>query len=175
MREEMLSQSFLVQVRELPSRRVLKLDYFGPAGEIGDAVARLSRFAIEQGVGPCGPTVAAYPRFVGAGSGSLGGGDPALEIEAKIFVPVRGRPESEEFPLVQLDRSRAACINYLGPLDAGFRQAHEELFNWMDAQAVPRTGTRHQHAYLAGQEGGDEWSVEIRVPIVGGQAPLPAV
>ena len=173
MKEDLLPCGLVVQVREIPAQRMLTLSFSGPPGALGESVARLTGYALEQDVGPCGPTVARYPRFLA--EPDAGGSEAPEEIEAELLVPVRGRPEAEDYALVQVDRLQVACINYSGPLDGEFRRAHEDLFAWMDAHGVPRAGTAHAHAYLAGHQGAPEWSVEIRVPIVGGRAPMPPV
>lgn len=170
MKEDLLPETLVVQIRELPPQRAVSLVFSGRPEDLGDAVSRLTRYAVEQGVGPCGPTLASYPRFVAE---AAEGEEKAGEIEAELLVPVRGRPEGDEHPLVELERLRAACISYSGRMDSNFRRAHESLFSWMDAHGVPRTGTAHYHVYLADDGGGDSWSVEIRVPIVGGSAPRP--
>ena len=94
-------------------------------------------------------------------------------IEANILVPMTRLPESDDpdVETVRLPRLRAACSMYAGPMGPEFRRRHAALFAWMDARGVPRKGTAHHHAYLAGRGAVGDWTVEIRVPVVGGSAP----
>ena len=62
-----------------------------------------------------------------------------------------------------------------GLMGPDFRQVHFDLFAWMDTQGLPRAGTAHQHAYIAGTGPDSSWTIEVRVPIVGGLAPGLAV
>jgi len=160
------TEELLIQVRELPGQRSLCSRYQGPRSGFASAVEKLTGHAASSGVGPCGPTLADYAHLA---SDEL---DATLDVT--ILVPVRGRPESEEYPVIEGRPMRAACMHYTGPSDQAFRRAHEALFSWMDANGFPRMGTRHFHAYLAGQEGNAEWTVELRVPVLGGDAPRPA-
>jgi effector-binding domain-containing protein len=153
-----------VQLRDIPAMRVAMLRYRGAPAAIGKAFQRVTDFAVRHGVGPCGPILGAYPRLA----------EGASEIEAEVFVPLSRLPEPDEPDIepLRLPRSRAACLVYSGPMNVEFRKRHLALFAWMDARGVPRAGTAHQHAYLAGTGVDSEWTVEIRVPIIGGRAPV---
>lgn len=153
-----------VQVRDLPAMRVARMAYAGPAAQIGEAFERVNTFVLERGIGPCGPLIGNYARIF----------EPDAELEANVLVPVTRLLDAELDPDIEtlrLPRLRAACLMYSGPMTPAFQRHHFELFAWMDAQALPRAGTAHQHAYIAGTGAASEWTVEIRVPIVGGRAP----
>jgi hypothetical protein len=45
----------------------------------------------------------------------------------------------------------------------------------MDANGFPRTGTQHRHVYLAGNAGSENWSIEVRVSLLGGLTGRPAL
>ena len=163
MDDELNDLGLNVQLRDIPSIRVARLRYVGPPGAIGEAFTRVTEFAVRHGVGPCGPVMGVFPKLV----------EGAAEIEAEVCAPLTRLPESDdaEIEAVRLPRSRAACLIYTGPMTPAFRQRHLDLFAWMDARGVPRVGTGHQHAYLAGTGADSEWTVEIRVPVLGGEAP----
>jgi effector-binding domain-containing protein len=153
-----------VQLRDIPAIRVARLRYGGAPAEIGAAFTRVTDFAVRHGVGPCGPVLGVFPRLaVGVDS-----------IEAMVCAPLTRLPASDEADIetLRLPRSRAACLIYAGPMTSEFRQCHLDLFAWMDSRGVPRDGTMHQHAYLAGTGPDSEWTVEIRVPVLGGHAPV---
>ncbi len=157
-----------VQVRDLPAMRVAQVAYAGEPAGIGAAFERVNQFALERGIGPCGPLMGVYPRI----------GDPIDPIDALVRVPVTRLLDVEPAPGVEtlrLARQRAACLMFNGLMGPEFREVHFDLFAWMDAQGLPRAGTAHQHAYIAGTGPGSAWTVEIRVPIVGGLAPGLAV
>lgn len=152
-----------VQVRDIPAMRVARMPYDGPPAEIGRAFDRVTTFAVRHGVGPAGPLIGIYPRLEAG----------ATRIEAHVLVPLTRLPESDEDAIetVRLPRVRAACLMYSGPMDNEFRRRHSDLFAWLDARELPRVGTAHHHAYIAGRAGSPDWTVEIRVPLVGGAAP----
>ena len=131
-----------VQLRDIPAMRVARLRYAGPPADIGVAFTRVTDFAVRHGVGPCGPVMGVFPKLV----------EGVDELEAEVCAPLTRLPESDEADVqtLRLPRSRAACLIYSGPMTAEFRQRHLDLFAWMDARGVPRDGTAHQHAYLAG-------------------------
>ena len=162
MTDDLTDLGLNVQLRDIPAMRVARLRYAGPPAAIGAAFTRVTDFAVRHGVGPCGPVLGEFPRL-----------ETGVEvIEARVCVPLTRLPDSDEADIeaVRLPRLRAACLIYAGPMTAEFRQRHLDLFAWMDARGVPRAGTAHQHAYLAGSGAGSEWTVEIRVPVLGGQA-----
>jgi len=165
--DEPLTEALVVQIREVPGHRAVRMRYEGARSGLEEAVATLTRTAIAGGVGPCGPAVADYLELAPEGE------DPAISVD--ILVPVRGTPQEDDFPVVEIGPMRVAFIHYNGPLETAFRRAHLSLFSWMDAHAHPRAGTRHLHAYLAGQGSSGDWSVELRVPLIGGGAPRPPV
>ncbi len=153
-----------VQVRDLPAMRVARLPYAGPAANIGQAFDRVNTFVLERGIGPCGPLIGSYSRIF----------DPDMDVSATVLVPVTRLLDAQLDPDIEtlrLPRVRAACLMYSGPMSPDFRRHHFDLFAWMDAHSLPRAGTAHQHAYIAGTGAASDWTVEIRVPIVGGRAP----
>ena len=152
-----------VQLRDIPGMRVARLRFRGPPAQIGRAFTRVTDFAVRHGVGPCGPVLGVFPRLA----------EGVDEIDAEVCAPLTRLPESDEPELetLRLPRSRAACLIYSGPMTSAFRQRHLDLFAWMDARGVPRAGTAHQHAYLAGTSPDSDWTVEIRVPVLGGETP----
>jgi hypothetical protein len=157
-----------VQVRDLPRARVAQVGYTGPAPGIGAAFERVNQFVLEHGIGPCGPLIGVYDRI----------GEPEADVHALVQVPVTRLLEDGPhggIDTVRLGRIRAASLMFHGEMGPGFRQAHFDLFAWMDTQGLPRAGTAHQHAYIAGTGVGSEWTIEIRVPIVGGLGPGLAV
>jgi len=164
MDEELTDLGLHVQLRDIPAMRVARLRYDGSPGDIGSAFTRVTDFAVRHGVGPCGPVLGVFPRLV----------EGVSRIDAVVCAPLTRLPESDdpEIETLRLPRSRAACLMYSGPMTAVFRQRHLDLFAWMDARGVPREGTAHQHAYLAGTGPDSEWTVEIRVPVIGGRAPV---
>jgi effector-binding domain-containing protein len=150
-----------VQVRDLPRARVARVAYTGPAAAIGDALERAQSFAVRHGVGPCGPAEASFEAIA----------PPGEDVRATVSVPLTRLPEDGDgVELLRLPRRRAACLLFTGPLGPRFRAMHLELFAWMDQRGLPRAGTAHEHAYIANDEQG--WTIEIRVPIVGGAAPV---
>jgi effector-binding domain-containing protein len=157
-----------VQVRDLPGMRVAQVQYVGPPAAIGAAFERANQFVLERGIGPCGPLIGVYARIGEAG-------DP---VDALVQVPVTRVHDVEPedgIELLRLPRQRAACLMFNGLMGPEFRQVHFDLFAWMDAQALPRAGTAHEHAYIAGTGPQSAWTVEIRVPILGGRAPRLAI
>lgn len=152
-----------VQVRDLPAMRVARMAWEGPPSGIGAGFERVTEFAIRHGVGPVGPLVGRYPHLERG----------AQTIAAQLLVPLTRTVDSDEdgIDTVRLPRQRAACLMYSGPMNDEFRQMHLDLFGWMDARGLPRNGTAHQHAYIAGTAASPTWTVEIRVPVVGGSAP----
>lgn len=166
--EEPTSIPLPVQVRDLPAARVAELQYEGDAAGIGAAFDRVNRFVLEHEIGPCGPLLGVYARI----------GEPGDPVHARVQVPVTRLLDSSPDPDIRtyrLSRTRAACLMYTGLMGPPFRQHHFDLFAWMDANGLPRAGTTHHHAYVAGTGGASTWTVEIRVPIVGGRAPGLAV
>lgn len=163
MTDELLDLGLPVQVRDIPAMRVARLQWSGAPAAIGEAFERVTAFAVRHGVGPVGPLVGMYPQIA----------DGAERIEAEIQVPLTRLVESDDEAIetLRVPRCRAACLMYNGPMDARFRLEHGALFDWMDARGLPRTGTAHHHAYITGTSSSAEWTVEIRVPVVGGQAP----
>ena len=155
-----------VQVREIPGQRFLCARYAGERRGLRQEVDVLTRHAVVEGVGPCGPVSMDYSVFTPGGP---------KEVEVRILVPVRGSTGASEYTLVQEPPMRAACIHYAGPIDLEFDRAHQGLFSWMDANEFPRTGTQHRHVYLAGNEGSDDWSIEVRVSLLGGLTGRPAL
>ena len=157
-----------VQVRDLPAMRVAQVEYAGPAAAVGAAFDRVNRFVLEQGIGPCGPLIGMYARIA----------EPGADVEALVHVPVTRLLDVDPEPdirTLRLTRQRAACLMFSGAMGPEFRQHHFDLFAWMDAQGLPRAGTAHHHAYIAGTGAASAWTVEIRVPIVGSRAPGLAV
>lgn len=157
-----------VQVRDLPGMRVAEAEYSGPAVGVGGTFDRVNRFVLEQGIGPCGPLLGVYAQI----------GEPGSDVEALVRVPVTRLLDGEPEPgirTLRLPRQRAACLMFSGLMGPEFRQLHFDLFAWMDAQGLPRAGTAHHHAYIAGTGASSSWTVEVRVPIVGGLAPVLAV
>jgi len=164
MTDEGIDLGLPVQVRDIPAMRVARLGYRGAPADIGRAFDRVTTFAVRHGVGPVGPLIGVYPELV------VG----AEAIEAEVLVPLTRLAESDDpdVETVRLPRLRAACLMYSGPMDARFRQRHQQLFAWLDAHDMPRVGTVHHHAYISMSEGAAEWTIEIRVPLVGGSAPV---
>lgn len=155
-----------VQVREIPGQRFLCSRYAGERRGLSQEVDALTRHAVVEGVGPCGPVLVDYSVFTP--------GDPE-EVEVRILVPVRGSTGASEYTLLQEPPMRAACIHYGGLIDPEFDRAHQDLFAWMDANGFPRTGTQHRHVYLAGSAGSENWSIEVRVSLLGGLTGRPAL
>jgi len=152
-----------VQVRDVPAMRVARMTWEGPPARIGEGFERVTEFAVRHGVGPVGPLMGFYPRLVRGAS----------TIAAQLLVPLTRIVETDDDAIetVRLVRRRTACLMYSGPMNDEFRQQHLALFAWMDAHGLPRNGTAHQHAYIAGTAASPTWTVEIRVPVVGGGAP----
>ncbi len=163
MTPEILDLGLPVQVRDLPAMRVATMTWEGPPARIGEGFTRVTEFAVRHGVGPVGPLIGQYPR--------LASGEAT--IAARLLVPLTRTVTSDDDAIetLRIKRQRAACVMYSGAMDERFRQMHLDLFDWMDASALPRNGTAHHHAYIAGTKDSPTWTVEIRVPIVGGGAP----
>jgi len=156
-----------IQLRDLPSMRVARLAYCGAPEAIGRAFEQATRFAIDEGVGPCGPLIGCYPSLAAAPD----------SIQAEVLVPLTRLPDDapEGIELLRLAGFHSVCLLYRGPMDPGFRKVHLELFAWMDSRGIPRDGTRHQHAYVAGTDPESDWTIEIRVPVRAGRRPLRAL
>jgi len=154
--------SLPVQVRDLPRARVAQATFTGPAAAIGQSLQRLEAFAVREGIGPCGPSTASFDSIAA----------PGQDVTARLAVPLTRLPDDADpgIELLRTPRCRAACLLFVGPLGPGFRSRHLDLFAWLDARGMPRTGTAHEHAYIANDDSG--WTIEIRVPIVGGRAPV---
>jgi hypothetical protein len=181
--------SSVVQVRDLPAMRVAERRFVGPPAELGRAFQDLLAFVEAQGIAPAGPLIAAFPRLMEHRPGADPASLPAVEVLARIplsRLPDEGlRPRGAAFagaaarpgPAAGLSSvitrrvpaERAATVFWQGPMDPGdgrFRQLHLDLFAWMDAHALPRSGTAHEHAYVSGGSAeGSEWVIEIRVPV----------
>lgn len=152
-----------VQVRDVPAMRVARMSWEGPPSRIGEGFEQVTAFALRHGVGPAGPLMGWYPRLErGVNS-----------IAAQLLVPLTRTVETDDGAIetLRLPRQRTACVMYNGPMNDEFRQMHLDLFGWMDVAGLPRNGTAHQHAYIAGTAASPLWTVEIRVPVVGGSAP----
>ena len=67
-----------VQVRDLPAMRVAQVRYSGPPGGIGASFEQVNDFALDRGIGPCGPLMGVYARI----------GTPESPVDALVQVPV---------------------------------------------------------------------------------------
>ena len=155
-----------VQVRDLPSMRAAYTKYRGPAATIGEPFSRLQRLVTDAKIGPAGPLLCSFRALADNTGVRISEADE--NIEATLLVPVT-RLHDHLGPDVVTRRfasQRAACLMYSGPMDAGFRRRHLELFAWLDLHELPHAGTVHQHAYLGRDSQQEQWTIEIRVPIL---------
>jgi len=155
-----------IQVRDLPAMRAACMSYQGPASGLGVPFEELQRFVVSAGIGPAGPLMAAYRMSTGEALGDRKGNSEL--IDALLLVPVT-RLTAEPPKDIEMRRFaslRAACLVYSGPMDSNFLQHHQHLFAWMDANALPRAGDDHQHAYLAQDKATGHWTIEIRATIL---------
>ncbi len=156
-----------VQVRDLPSMRAACQTYRGPAEGLSKPFEELQKYVAAAGVGPAGPLMASFRCLLN--NPKMAPQAPADVVEATLLVPVTTLPDDvpQGIEMRRFASLRAACLLFSGPMDSSFRQCHLDLFSWLDARAMPRAGTAHQHAYLAKNKASEHWTVEIRVPILG--------
>jgi DNA gyrase inhibitor GyrI len=164
--------SLPVQIRDLPAMRAACRSFRGQAEELSGPFEDLQKYVADAGIGPAGPLMASFKKLLDNPATGEGSSDI---VEATLLVPVTrlvdDPPESVE--MRRFASLRAACLLFSGPMDSSFRQHHLDLFSWLDARALPRAGTAHQHAYLSKDNVSGHWTVEIRIPILG-QGPAAA-
>jgi len=163
-----------VQIRDLPAMRAACRSFRGQAEEISGPFEDLQKYVVGAGIGPAGPIMASFKKLLET---PASGEDSSSLVEATLLVPVTRLVDDPPEP-VEMRRFtslRAACLLFSGPMDRSFRQHHLDLFSWLDARAMPRAGTAHQHAYLSKNNASGHWTVEIRVPILGQGPPAAAL
>ncbi|MCO4769774.1 MAG: hypothetical protein KDA24_07055 [Deltaproteobacteria bacterium] len=157
-----------IELRTVPRMRVARLFYAGSSSGLGPALKEVEAAARLRGVGPVGVAIALFPAQATA-SLDTEGRLQVPTLHAELRVPVSNTAESVareggSIEFVRVDRFRAACRVYSGPVGVALRHAQEEMFAWIDDAGLVRHGTRHHHAYMPNVEPG-EISLEIRVPV----------
>ena len=162
-----------IELRTLPRMRVARAFWAGAPTDLGRALAQVEEAARSAGVGPCGVSMAVYPRQVQARLDGTRLDVPQVVAELRTPVSDLAAPVAGELPIdfVRVDRLRAACRMYSGPPGDALRQALGELFAWMDRSKLARRGTCHHQAFLPNVHPG-QVTVELRVPVA---EPAPVV
>lgn len=156
-----------IELRTVPRMRVARCFYEGDARGLGPALKEVEDAARRRGVGPVGVSIAMFPRWVEAVTAADGSVRvPPLYAELRVPVSNVAEPVLDGLPIefVRVDRFRAVCRLYSGPVGTSLRLAQEEMFAWIDRAGLQRHGTRHHHAYMPNVHPG-EISVELRVPV----------
>lgn len=156
-----------IEVRTVPRMRVARCFYEGDARGLAPALKQVEDAARSRGVGPVGVSIVMFPRWVEAVAAPDGSVHvPPIYAELRVPVSNVAEPVMADLPIefVRVDRFRAACRLYSGPVGAALRDAQQEMFAWIDKAGLHRHGTRHHHAYMPNVHPG-EISLELRVPV----------
>ena len=166
-----------IELRTIPRMRVARCFFQGRSQDLGPTLLKVEEAARTRGVGPVGVSIIVFPAHHTADMDQEGRVlIPTIHAELRVPVSntaalVPGEDGTPDVEFVRVDRFRAACRLYSGPVGGALREAQEEMFAWIDKAGLLRHGTRHHHAWMPNVHPG-EITLEIRVPVAP-RPPLP--